>query len=79
MNIFKTLRDDHDIQRRLLEKLVETSGDTDKRDSVFEELRNDLMAHADAEEPYFFNHLQTVTKHRARRVMVSQKIMKSMN
>ena len=57
MNIFKALRDDHEVQRKLLDKLVETSGDTERRDKVFADLRNELETHADAEERYFYKPL----------------------
>lgn len=57
MNIFEALRKDHDIQRSLLAKLVDTSGDTEKRDNVFKKLRTELETHADAEERYFYKPL----------------------
>lgn len=31
MNIFEAIRKDHDIQRDLLDKLVDTSGDSKKK------------------------------------------------
>ncbi|WP_378184310.1 hemerythrin domain-containing protein [Aquimarina sp. SS2-1] len=54
MNIFEALRQDHEIQRSLLNDLVETSGDTDKRDEVFKELKKELSIHADGEERHFY-------------------------
>lgn len=57
MNIFEALRNDHDIQRDLLEKLVDTSGDSKTRDEIFKKLRTELEAHADAEERYFYKPL----------------------
>ena len=57
MNIFEALRNDHDIQRDLLKKLIETSGDTEKRDEIFKKLRAELEIHADAEERYFYKPL----------------------
>ncbi|SHJ79697.1 hemerythrin domain-containing protein [Pseudozobellia thermophila] len=57
MNIFEALRQDHDIQRKLLDKLVDTSGDTAQRDSIFKELKKELESHADAEERYFYKPL----------------------
>src|SRR5262245_31174659 len=41
---------DHDRQRDLLERVGETSGDSEERRSLFEELRLELQAHAAAEE-----------------------------
>ncbi|MBQ0733367.1 hemerythrin domain-containing protein [Aquimarina celericrescens] len=54
MNIFEALRNDHDLQRSLLDDLVNTSGDTEKRDQTFEELKKQLAIHADAEERHFY-------------------------
>ncbi|GAA4271981.1 hemerythrin domain-containing protein [Aquimarina gracilis] len=54
MNIFESLRKDHDIQRELLKKLIETSGDTERRDQIFKNLKKELEIHADAEERYFY-------------------------
>ncbi len=54
MNIFEALRSDHDLQRSLLDDLVNTSGDTEKRDQTFEELKKELAIHADAEERHFY-------------------------
>lgn len=57
MNIFEALRKDHDTQRSLLKELVDTSGDTEKRDRIFKKLRTELETHADAEERYFYKPL----------------------
>ncbi|WP_149274904.1 hemerythrin domain-containing protein [Pareuzebyella sediminis] len=57
MNIFEALREDHDIQRELLDKLVATSGDTEKRDELFKKLKSELENHADGEERYFYKPL----------------------
>ncbi len=54
MNIFEALRNDHDLQRSLLDDLVKTSGDTEKRDQTFEQLKKELAIHADAEERHFY-------------------------
>lgn len=48
--IFQDLKQDHDRHRELLEKLEETSGDSEDRRSLFETLRRELQAHAAAEE-----------------------------
>ncbi|MGB3150704.1 MAG: hemerythrin domain-containing protein [Maribacter sp.] len=57
MNIFEALRKDHDIQRKLLKKLIETSGDSKLRDNIFKSLKNELETHADGEERYFYRPL----------------------
>lgn len=54
MNIFEALRESHDIQRELAEKLVKTSGDTPERSELFDQLKNELFAHAVAEDRYFY-------------------------
>lgn len=54
MNIFEALRESHDVQRELAEKLVQTSGATEEREALFEQLKNELFAHAVAEDRYFY-------------------------
>ena len=48
--IFERLKEDHDRHRELLDKLLDTSGDTTERKSLFEELTKELKSHAAAEE-----------------------------
>ena len=48
--IFAELKRDHDRQRKLLDAIGETSGDSAERRTLFEELRLELQAHAAAEE-----------------------------
>lgn len=57
MNIYEAIRKDHDIQRNLLDKLVDTSGDTKMRSDLFKELRKELTLHANAEERHFYKPL----------------------
>ena len=54
MNIFEALRESHEVQRDLAEKLVNTSGDTPERRELFELLKNELFAHAVAEDRYLY-------------------------
>ena len=54
MNIFEALRKDHEIQRDLLSTLVETSGDTKRRDEIFKAVKHELVIHEDAEERFFY-------------------------
>lgn len=49
MNIFEAIRQDHDLQRKLADQLIETSGDTKKRKEIFSQLKKELNIHADAE------------------------------
>jgi hemerythrin superfamily protein len=48
--IFQDLKADHDRQRVMLEKLGETTGASEDRKTLFEDLRKELQAHAAAEE-----------------------------
>jgi hemerythrin-like domain-containing protein len=57
MKIFEAIRKDHDIQRKLLDELLNTSGDTERRDHVFEALKHELLIHEDAEERHFYKPL----------------------
>lgn len=57
MNIYEAIRKDHDIQRDLLDKLVDTSGDTNTRADLFKALRKELTLHANAEERHFYKPL----------------------
>ncbi|SCX98007.1 Hemerythrin HHE cation binding domain-containing protein [Nonlabens sp. Hel1_33_55] len=54
MNIFEALREDHEIQRTLIDKLVKTSGDNELRRNMFDKLKHELEIHADAEERHFY-------------------------
>ncbi|WP_447529348.1 hemerythrin domain-containing protein [Vreelandella sp. TE19] len=50
MTIFEALRKDHDLQRDLLARLVETHGDSSERDALYKQVRAELKFHANAEE-----------------------------
>lgn len=39
MNIFEALRKDHETQRELLKKIIDTSGDVKERDVLFKTLK----------------------------------------
>ncbi|WP_093406340.1 hemerythrin domain-containing protein [Salegentibacter flavus] len=54
MNIFEALRQEHEIQRELVDKLTKTHGDTEERKKIFEQLKHELKIHADAEERHFY-------------------------
>lgn len=54
MNIFEQLRNDHDKQRELCEKLLKTEGASEERKSLWKELKHELQIHANAEERYFY-------------------------
>lgn len=52
--IFDALREEHDIQRSLAEKLITTHGDSEERDELYTALKCSLEAHAAAEERCFY-------------------------
>lgn len=54
MNIFEALRRSHVTQRSLADQLVETSGLSRERESLFKQLKTELAAHAAAEERCFY-------------------------
>ena len=54
MNIFDALRESHEKQRDLSEKLIKISGDSKERRALFELLKNELFAHAVGEDRYFY-------------------------
>lgn len=54
MNIFEALRRSHVTQRSLSDQLVETSGLSRERESLFKQLKIELAAHAAAEERCFY-------------------------
>jgi len=68
MNIFDALREDHDKQRALAGKLVETHGASDEREALFAKLSRELKNHAAAEERHFYAPLMQhdLTQDRAR-------------
>lgn len=49
-DIFEILKADHDRHRDLIARIMETSGQSQERESLFEELTLELKAHAAAEE-----------------------------
>ena len=53
--IFARLKKDHDKHRELLDKLLETSGDSEQRKTLFEELTKELKSHAAAEEQALYS------------------------
>ena len=57
MTIFEAIRKDHDIQRKLMDTLIQTSGDTETRDQVFVALKHELKIHEDGEERHFYKPL----------------------
>ncbi|QHJ12169.1 hypothetical protein FX988_02420 [Paraglaciecola mesophila] len=54
MKIFEALRKDHDVQRDLMDTLLNTSGKSEQRVLAFSQLKDALERHALAEERYFY-------------------------
>jgi hemerythrin-like domain-containing protein len=54
MDIFKSLRRDHDLQRALVDQMVETHGDSARRAELFSRVTDQLKRHATAEERCFY-------------------------
>lgn len=54
MDIFEALRTSHDTQRALAQQLLQTSGDSAERRTIFTTLKKELAAHATAEERCFY-------------------------
>ncbi|MCH7335869.1 hemerythrin domain-containing protein [Acinetobacter sp. NIPH 2699] len=54
MNIFEALRESHEQQRSLAQKLIQTSGLSDERKQLFKLLKNELYAHSVAEDRYLY-------------------------
>ena len=52
--IFEALRESHDLQRQLAAALIDTSGDSPERRQLFQQFKNELFAHAVAEDRYFY-------------------------
>lgn len=57
MNIYKSIKDDHDIQRALCAKILKTSGESEERKKLWEDLKKELEVHEVAEERYFYSPL----------------------
>jgi len=57
MDIYKAIKDDHDIQRDLCSKILKTSGESEERKKLWEDLKKELEVHEVAEERYFYSPL----------------------
>ncbi|QZH75626.1 MAG: hemerythrin domain-containing protein [Erythrobacter sp.] len=54
-DIFARLKQDHDKHRALLDKLAQTSGDSEERRELFEEFTREVKGHASAEEQALYS------------------------
>lgn len=55
--IFEALRNDHQTQRRLIELVSKTHGDSAGRRELFERLKDEALAHAKVEERVLYSRL----------------------
>lgn len=61
MLIYDALKKDHDTLKPLLERLVNSAdADQQARNSIIEQIRNELVPHARAEEAVFYNSLRSI-------------------
>ncbi len=54
MNIFEALRESHEVQRKLIQEVCRTHGDTAERRDTYRQLKDELAAHAMAEERHLY-------------------------
>ena len=57
MDIYQRLTKDHEIQKNLAAELMETSGDSPERRSLFDKFKSEVESHAAAEEQTFYAEL----------------------
>ena len=60
-SIYDAIKADHDVHRRLLRKLADTSGDSDTRRDAWTTFYYDVKSHAAAEEETFYSKLMSKT------------------
>jgi hemerythrin-like domain-containing protein len=56
-NIFEAISEDHDIQRDLCKRILDTSGKTKDRKQLWKALKAELQGHEIAEERHFYKPL----------------------
>lgn len=62
MNIYDALKKDHEEVRHLLDRLIQTSeADNDQWKEILDEIRDELIPHARAEEALFYNAIRELT------------------
>lgn len=60
-DIYTAIKDDHDTHRRLLDRLIDTSGDSEERQKAWDQFYHDVKSHAAAEEETFYSKLISKT------------------
>lgn len=54
-DIFERLKEDHDRQRKLLDRIEQTHGESEERAALFEDFTRDAKSHAAAEEQALYS------------------------
>jgi iron-sulfur cluster repair protein YtfE (RIC family) len=57
MSLYAEIKSDHDRHRDLMKRILNTSGDSAERQTLWQRFRNDLEAHAAAEEQSLYAEL----------------------
>ena len=57
MKIYEAIKNDHEIQRELCDKIMKTSADSKERNELWQELKKELEVHEVAEERHFYEAL----------------------
>lgn len=57
MKIFEAIKRDHEIQRELCDKIMNTSAESEERNELWQELKKELEVHEVAEERHFYEAL----------------------
>lgn len=57
MKIYEAIKRDHEIQRELCDKIMNTSAESEERHELWQELKKELEVHEVAEERHFYEAL----------------------
>jgi len=60
-SIYDAIQSDHDAHRNLLNKIADTSGDSEARQQAWNDFFHDVKSHAAAEEETFYSKLMSET------------------
>lgn len=63
-DIFDRLKADHDKHRKLIEAIMETTGDSEERRTLFDQFKTEVTAHAAAEEETLYATMMTISEGR---------------
>lgn len=60
-DIYSAIKSDHDNHRALMERIADTSGESEERKAAWDEFYHDVKSHAAAEEETFYSKLISKT------------------